>query len=97
MRGPSLSVLVLAALVGGCGAAFDPYQAEGRWRPTGANEANLRMMLVEPRDVVAGRGTTTADGHLAAAAVERLREDRVRELPAQRGTGLGLGTGTAAR
>lgn len=87
MRRLSLSILLAATALAGCGPAFDPYQAEGRWRPSGANEANLRAMLAEPRDVVAGRGTAQADGHLAAGAVERLREDKVRALPTMRGQG----------
>lgn len=84
MRKLSLSLLLAATVLAGCGPAFDPYQAEGRWRPSGSNEANLRTMLAEPRDLVAGRGTAQADGHLAASAVERLREDKVRPLPTMR-------------
>lgn len=74
-------LLVAAVLLGGCADVSDPYRAEGRWRPSGVNEANLRAMLAEPRDVVRGRGTTEADGQRAAAPVERLRGSGQRASP----------------
>lgn len=84
MRRVSLSILLAATALAGCGLAFDPYQPAGRWCPSGANETNLRAMLAEPRDLLAGRGTAQGNGHLAAAAVELLREDKVRPLPTMR-------------
>ena len=53
----SLQLLCLAALVlVGCDA-LDPYRREGTWRPNGANEANLRVMVASPADLVQGVGS----------------------------------------
>lgn len=79
-----VEVLAVALVLAACAdrPERDPYFRDGAWRPTGANEHNLRAMLVEPRDAVQGRGTSGAEGQRAAEAVERLRTDRVRALPA---------------
>jgi hypothetical protein len=59
----------------------DPYRREGTWRPSGANEANLRAMVVVPSDLAVASRASAADGHLAAAALSRLHHDKVRPLP----------------
>lgn len=64
----------------GCGMT-DPYQREGSWRPNGANDANLRAMLVSPSDLVSGVAATGSDGQQAAAALDRYRQDKPRRLP----------------
>ena len=75
--------LALAALpllvMGGC-AQIDPQTKEGVWRPTGANDANLRAMVAVPSDLAYGRAARTSDGNTAARAVERLRTGRVYPL-----------------
>lgn len=76
-----LRCLLLVAPLCGC-AAIDPFTREGVWRPTGANEANLQAMLDNPQDLIAGRGASGSNATMAAQAVERLRTDRVRPLPA---------------
>ena len=75
----SLALLLLAALVG-CDQT-DPYRRDGAWRPNGANDSNLRAMVVVPSDLAVATPAAPADGTLAAAAVSRLRNDRVRPLP----------------
>lgn len=75
-----LPLLVLCALAG-CDILTDPYHREGSWRPTGANDFNLRVMAAQPRDIIMGTGEPGSDGQAAADAVERLRTDRVRSLP----------------
>ncbi len=50
---------------------IDPYRREGAWHPVDVNSANLRAMGARARPV---------DGALAAAALSRLRHDRVRPL-----------------
>ena len=70
---------VLFALAG-CDS-IDPYLREGVWRPSGANEANLRAMAATSRDLVKASRPSPGDGGLAAAAVDRLAHDRVRALP----------------
>jgi hypothetical protein len=71
----ALPLLVL----GGC-AQIDPLNKEGVWRPTGANDANLRAMVAVPSDLAYGRAARTSDGRLAAQAVERLRTGKVYPL-----------------
>lgn len=82
--------VLLALAVAGCDS-FDPYEREGSWRPAAANEANLRAMLVEPDELFVGTAERGSDGHLGGAAVERLRGDRVRPLPASRLVQIGAG------
>lgn len=72
----ALSVLSAA----GC-QATDPFLRQGYWNPRGTNNANLATMVDDPMDLVRGRGDGPADGNLAAAAVTRLRRDRVKSLP----------------
>jgi hypothetical protein len=72
--------LLLLVALAGCNQ-IDPYQREGVWRPNGANDANLRAMVAVPSDLVAATPARPADGELAAAAVDRLRHDRVHPLP----------------
>jgi hypothetical protein len=77
------SRLVLASgcvlLLAGCDA-LEPYGRSGTWRPTGVGQANLAVMVVNPQDLVHGHGGTGADGASAAAAVDRLRHDKVKSL-----------------
>ncbi|RAI59354.1 hypothetical protein [Roseicella frigidaeris] len=81
MRFPLNGVLVLPVLasLAGC-QALDPYTNEGRWRPGGANEQNLAVMLVHPEERIQGTGSTAA-GTTAVAAIERLRADKLKPLP----------------
>jgi hypothetical protein len=71
------SMLALSA----CDGAGDPYQRPGTWKLTYANDANLRVMVADPGDLVHGRGDGLAFGETAAAAVRRLRQGRVKDLP----------------
>jgi hypothetical protein len=80
MRIHLVLTLPLLLATAGC-AAFDPYRREGTWRPTGANEQNLAIMAVQPAERVRGAGATGASGATAAAAIDRLRADRVKSLP----------------
>lgn len=76
----ALLLLPLPLLLAAC-AFSDPYERPGTWRPSGANEANLRTMLANPAHLERGVAGGAADGALAAAAVERLRQDKVKPLP----------------
>jgi hypothetical protein len=73
-------LLPLLVALAGCNQ-IDPYTRPGNWRPNGANEANLRAMVAVPADLAAATPAGPADGHRAAAAVARLRNDTVRPLP----------------
>jgi type IV pilus biogenesis protein CpaD/CtpE len=65
-----------------CGPEYDPLTREGLWQPGHTNHNNLTMQVANPGDLVRGSGTTGGDGQLAAAAVDRLRNDKVKKLPA---------------
>ena len=96
IRMPWLAVAALPLLtMAGC-AQIDPLTKEGIWRPTGANDANLRAMVAVPSDLAYGRAARTSDGHLAARAVDRLRTGRVYPLPDSGISKIGAGSGSAA-
>jgi hypothetical protein len=61
-----------------------PMDRPGTWSPgvVGANDANLRTMLVNPRDLVAGTGEDTSTGPEAAAPIARLVAGQRTPLPA---------------
>jgi hypothetical protein len=74
------TVLLLLMVLAGCDQ-LDPYKREGVWRPNGANEVNLRAMVVVPSDLAVATHASPADGQLAEAALSRLHHDHVRPLP----------------
>ena len=78
LRRQLLCIVVLSLT--GCDAT-DPYLKQGTWRPNGANDANLRAMVVSPSDLVRGVDSSQGDGRQAAAALDRLRNDKPRSLP----------------
>ncbi len=89
-------LLPLLVAVAGCNQ-IDPYTRPGNWRPNGANDSNLRAMVAVPADLAVATPASPADGHLAAAALNRLRNDQVKSLP---DTGLAqivvVGSGSTA-
>jgi len=72
----SLAILAVA----GC-EEYDPLYRDGLWHPMHVNRTNLTMMAANPADLVRGHGTPTADGQVAAAAVQRLHDNKVKKLP----------------
>lgn len=70
------AILVLA--VAGCSQPEADWP--GTWRPSGANDQNLRAMLVNPQDAYVGSGAITSRGDTGARAVTRLLTDRRRTL-----------------
>jgi len=81
MRASLMLGLLAIGLSAGCTAMNDPWDRDGAWRPTRANDANLRAMVADPADLIAGRGTDRRVGPGSADAVDRLYNDRVRALP----------------
>jgi hypothetical protein len=79
LRGAAMCLVLGTAA---CGADYDPLTREGLWEPGHSNHANLTMQVANPGDLVRGSGTTGGDGQIAAAAVDRLRNDKVKRLPA---------------
>ena len=82
-------LLLPLLLVAGCSSP-DPMLKEGTWSlpPAGldANNENLRSMLVNPNDLVAGTGAETSNANLSAAPVQRLYTGRRNPLPATVGS-----------
>jgi type IV pilus biogenesis protein CpaD/CtpE len=65
-----------------CGPEYDPTERAGLFHATaGTNRADLTLMAASPADLVRGTGTSATDGQVAAAAVERYRNDKVKKLP----------------
>ena len=76
-----LIVLAATGLLAACHGIDDPYERAGTWQPNHSNDANLRAMVANPGDLQRGRGDGSSMGDLAAAAVSRLRNDKVKALP----------------
>ena len=76
----SLVLLGVVGVLAGCGPEYDPLTREGMWQPAHVNRADLVMSTANPSDLTFGKGNTTSDGQLAAAAIERLRVGKVKKL-----------------
>lgn len=78
-RWPSLLLLLLAA---GCSPDY-PFDRPGTWslQQSHANDANLRAMIVNPRDLVAGVGEAGTPAAEAAPPVRRLLTGKRYPLP----------------
>jgi hypothetical protein len=62
--------------------SYDPLVREGVFQTGHTNYANLTLQVANPGDLVRGSGTTGGDGQMAAAAIERMRNDKLKKLPA---------------
>jgi hypothetical protein len=87
------SVVLLLLAVAGC--AQDPFQRPATWSlpPTGlgANDTNLRAMLVNPNDLAAGTGDDTSTGPLSVRPIDALVTGRRRPLPSVNASQIGAG------
>jgi len=61
---------------------YDPYKRPGTWAPEGSNDANLRVMVANPHDLVSGTGQETNSGAEAAPPVARVLAGKRYPLPA---------------
>jgi carbamate kinase len=77
-----LLILIAFGGLAGCQNFQDPSTRTGTWKPEHTNETNLQAMIANPADLVLGHGDGSTGGTLAAAAIERLRADKVKPLPA---------------
>lgn len=89
---------LLPLLLAGCAGnplTGDPMDQPGTWAPSGDNDANLRAMLADPADLLAGVGTPNSLGVEAAPAVGALlsgkRAPLLDEPTSQLGSGGGSG------
>jgi hypothetical protein len=87
----ALLLLPLLGLVGGC--QQDPFERPHTWSlpPTGlgANDSNLRAMLVNPNDLAAGSGDDTSTGPLSVRPVDALLTGRRKSLPSVNASQIG--------
>jgi hypothetical protein len=77
---PFLIVLALAA----CSTnpfTQDPFTRAGTWAPTNDNDANLRAMVANPHDLVAGEPMDGSVGGEAARPVANLLAGKRASLP----------------
>jgi hypothetical protein len=91
----ALLVLGLVGALGGC--AQDPFERPRTWSlpPTGlgANDGNLRAMLVNPNDLAAGTADDTSVGPLSVRPVDALLAGRRKPLPSVNASQIGASSG----
>lgn len=92
-----MRIPLLVLLLGVAGCTADPFERPGTWSlPYGSinsNDANLRVMLQDPRDLVAGRGEEASLGAEASPPVRRLVTGRRPPLPRANASNVGSGPG----
>lgn len=77
-----LGWLVAAVLATGCTPdSVDPFQRPGTWTPVSDNDANLRVMVAHPHDLIEGVGQGTSSGAEAAPPVARVLAGKRYPLP----------------
>jgi hypothetical protein len=80
-----------AVLLSGCAYDLtDPYQRPGTYRPVGDNDANLRVMVVNPADLAEGTGSAATAGSEAAPPVTRLLAGKRYPLPDLNAAAIGV-------
>ena len=77
------ALLIPLGLLAAC--AQDPFERPGTWsvpqNQLGSNDQNLRTMIVDPRDLVAGTGEPNSASTAAAPPVRRLLTGKRPPLP----------------
>lgn len=73
--------LIILLALGACSLAQDPFSQPGTWEPTYDNDANLRAMVANPHDLVAGEPMDGAVGPEAAGAADKLMTGKRAKLP----------------
>jgi hypothetical protein len=67
---------------------YSYYDRPGAWKPTDANDANLRAMIANPGDLAQGAAADGSRGNAASRPVKRLLTDTVRPLPSNSASGI---------
>lgn len=78
----------LAAGTGGCTDAFD---RPGTWNPSGVNDANLQVMVVDPAQLRRGVGSATARGQAGSQPITALEAGQRPRLPSTQLSTVGGG------
>jgi type IV pilus biogenesis protein CpaD/CtpE len=98
-RGLVLGVLAvsLIALAGCAGDNYlDPYQKPYAWHPTHASDANVAAQVVDPHDLVVGRGTIGEDSQASTMAIQHIWADTPKPFISDGGGGGGSSGGGSA-
>jgi hypothetical protein len=82
--------LLVALFVTACNDMSDPYLRPGTWNPRADNDANLRVMVANPRDLVEGTGQGGSAGAEAAPPVARVLAGKRYPLPALNASGINI-------
>jgi hypothetical protein len=83
----------LIALAGCAGQNYlDPYQKPYTWHPTGAAAANIAAQVVDPQDLVAGRGTTVKDTQESTVAIQHIWTDTPKSISTESSSSGGGGS-----
>jgi len=86
-------MIALIALAGCAGSNYlDPYQKPYTWHPSGASAANIAAQVVDPHDLVAGRGTTGEDTQESSLAIQHIWLDTPKSFISDTGGGGGGGS-----
>lgn len=76
---------------------LDPFQRPGTWTAQGDNDANLRIMVANPRDLIEGSKDTESLGTEAAPPVQRLFSGERSPLPVESASGISSSVPAAAQ
>jgi len=80
---PRVAWLIGILIVPACSYDLgDPYQRPGTYNIRGDNDANLRAMVADPHDLIAGAGQGASMGAEAAPPVARVLAGKRYALPA---------------
>jgi hypothetical protein len=78
---PRVGCMVILIMLAAC---TDPIDRPGTWNPSAkSNDANLRVMIADPHDLVEGKGQNGNSGAEAAPPVARLLTGRRYPLPSE--------------
>ncbi len=76
---PRVGCMVILIMLAAC---TDPIDRPGTWNPSAkSNDANLRVMVADPHDLVEGKGQNGSSGAEAAPPVAQLLTGRRYPLP----------------
>jgi hypothetical protein len=92
-------MLLGGLLVAASACTDDPFDRPGTWRPTGANDTNLRAMVADPADLGRGIGARTERGQAGSAPITALEAGERPAVPTTSLAPVGIITGgtTGAR
>jgi hypothetical protein len=91
---PRVGCTLLLLMLAACNT--DPMDRPGTWHgTTKSNDANLRAMIADPHDLIAGKSSDSSLGAEAAPAVTRLLTGKRYPLPSENTSDLQSATQSA--